>query len=414
MKGVSRTRTRETWSEAELFAERRSRTTTVSNPNPAWGSFSTQVDEYPEYSPRQARCTDVSGNRGGDNPLQITYEGVKLPKLVFDLTVKHYSLPQLTGLERNWRIDYEIPVEANVANSGTIGEADIAFVTRAANATNPSAARVDVAQFVGELRDAPKLLKFAGDRLTKFGANEYLKYQYGWKPFVKDVRKLVQGVDRMDKIFNRLRTLRKGDVLRSMFDPRAEEAERIDESYFAEVNVPDPWGFGAEITMNKSYYGSIRRWCICRYKADRPEGMPQSDPELLALARKAAYGLTIDGKTAWELMPWSWLIDWTTNHSEFIGSQRNVVGASLSGTVLMRTTQTHVQYTPDVTTDEATVTINSKTGFPGNGFYLAKERFIDVMPAAINTGEINLLKTDFFKQSILGALALQRLKGLPF
>lgn len=413
MKGIARTRTRQSYSEAELFAERRSKTTTLTNPNPPWGSFSTQVDQFPEYSPRRDICSDVSGNRGGDNPLTVIHETVELPRFVMDLTINH-QYPSPVGLFRNWRVDYQVPVEANVAHTGQVTDNDIVFVTRAANATNPSAAEFDIAQFVGELRDAPKLLKFAGDKLTKFGANEYLKYQYGWKPFIRDIRNLINGVDRLDKTMNRLRTLRSGDVLRSRFEPFG-EYEMFNESFFADINYPSPWGFGDNIAIEKSFFGSIHRWCICRYKADRPEGLPQTDPELLALARKAAWGMTIDGKTAWELMPWSWLIDWTTNHSEFIGSKRNVVGASLSGTVLMRTTSTFVQYTPkDLSESEPSMTMNSFTGFPGHGRYVAKERFIDVMPAAINTGEINLLKTDPFKQSILGALALQRLKGLPF
>lgn len=412
MSGIARYRVRETFGECWLFAERRSRTTTESHPNPTWGNYSTQVDQYRDYSPLRHYCEDVSGNHGGDNPCQISHENNGFARVIVDFTVNHHSaLPY--GLERQWNIDYELPCSARVVDTGP-NEQDIIFVTRAAADTNPSAPEFDLPVFLGEMRDVPSLLKSVGSKLSKYGAGEYLKYQYGWKPFIKDVRKLVAGMDRLDRIFNNLRRLRKDDVLRRRYEPKG-EYEAITGDDFVDVNIPDPWGFGLTIDMHRSIAGSRRRWCVLRYKAERPEGLPETDSELMSLAKRVAYGGTIDGSTFWELMPWSWLIDWNTNMSEYISSQRNIVGAKLTDVTLMRETNTTCSFTPTVTLlPGSNISLNSSSASSFTTSWTCKERFTDVKPAAVITGEVSLLRGDFTKQSILGALALQRLKGLPF
>lgn len=415
MPGQDRTRENASFSEAWQFGERRSRTTTESNPNPAYGNWSTRIENYPEYSPRRDYCQDVSGSRGTDNPLLISHEQSGAASLQAEFWISHHG-GEPYGLERQWRLDYQIPVSAVVASTGPDTN-DVEFVTKAAADVNPSAAEFDLPIFLAELRDVPSLLKNAAEKLSKGAANEYLKYQYGWKPLISDVRKLVAGMDKIDRIFNNLRKLRKDDVLRRRYEPTEGNRESISSDDFVELDYERPWGFGIDIRCHRKVEGYRKRWAILRFKADRPDGLPETDSELMALARRVAYGGKIDGSTMWELMPWSWLIDWNTNMSEYISSTRNIVGATLSDVTLMRETIATAHYTPEVFIPpgyDDTVEIIGQSSTPSFTRWICRERFVDVKPAAVVTGEVNLLKGNFTKQSILGALAVQRLRRLPF
>ena len=161
-------------------------------------------------------------------------------------------------------------------------------------------------------------------------------------------------------------------------------------------------------------YVSIERWATVYWKADKPEGLPDTDDARMRLAMRAAFGGTIDGSTLWEIMPWSWLIDWNTNMSEFLASERNVIGASPVKNCLMKTTQIISSYHLGATTNPLPDGFHdlSVVSSPGKGRQLIKERLINVEPAAITTGEVTMINSDVFKQSILGALSIQRLQGL--
>jgi hypothetical protein len=59
--------------------------------------------------------------------------------------------------------------------------------------------------------------------------------------------------------------------------------------------------------------------------------------------------MTIDFSTGWELMPWSWLIDWGSNIGAFFAANRNIIPAVLSSTRLITHTRTVYQQTSSVT-----------------------------------------------------------------
>lgn len=41
---------------------------------------------------------------------------------------------------------------------------------------------------------------------------------------------------------------------------------------------------------------------------------------------RVALGGTVDLATLWELLPWSWLIDWFSNVGAFLAARRNILG----------------------------------------------------------------------------------------
>lgn len=369
--------------------------------------------EYSQtYSPVRASCTDVVGNRGFPNPLYLESEITELINYTIQTRVEwteddgfQRSQEQyLTGSLSHQYLTYD--------GSGN----DVEFVTAAVAATNPSAADFDVPVFIGELRDVPSLFKNAAERLSKAGADELLKFEYGWKPLVSDIRKMLGFSERLQRRFDNISRLEHKHFITRTYRPK-ENVETIifDESQYYDlggIGTPSLWGYlyslkgGGRVT--------IERWVTVKWMADPLSSAPRGDEQLLSLAKRAAAGMTIDGSTAWELMPWSWLIDWNTNMSEFIASKRNIVGASPVEICLMKTTTYYasVYLARNGLSAPPGVTIDTCVSTPAFTRYVTKERIIDLEPAAVITGEINLLGDNVRKQSILSALSIQRLQRL--
>lgn len=382
------------------------------------GNGITQHDEETwasaAFSPYSKYCEDVIGNRGGENPLSLTLDRFTPASASL---YSHISYPGAELSDPDNHIEYWQDYLFHTGNFGEpTGVSDEEFITAAAAATNPSRGAVDVPVFIGELKDVPGLIRNAAQKMSKAGANEYLKYQYGWKPLYSDLKKLIIAVDHIERKFNTLRRLRRDSVLRTRYTPKDPEFVSVD--YYVDEGVGSV--ANQQIVTRVQATTLRKRWAVINWKADRPEGLPRADPELLALAKRAVYGGTVDGKTIWELMPWSWLIDWTTNASEFLGSQRNIVGATVANTLLMKHTIAQSQIYPEFSEipdydplPDATYHSVLLQSTPGKRYYETKERRTDLMPSVQVTGELDLLGKDPFKMSILGALSLQRLRRLP-
>jgi hypothetical protein len=80
--------------------------------------------------------------------------------------------------------------------------------------------------------------------------------------------------------------------------------------------------------------------------------------------------------TAWELCPWSWLIDWCTNYGDIIAATRNAIPVTYSDVAIMRTT-TSRRIFYDIGTDPTWSYIHRM----GDYFELAtrKERFRPIL-----------------------------------
>lgn len=84
-------------------------------------------------------------------------------------------------------------------------------------------------------------------------------------------------------------------------------------------------GNGPTLNAPMELVGTQRAWGFAKWT---PMGsFPKSASSLRALARKAVLGLTVDGSTAWELLPWSWLIDYGFSIGSYMAAHRNIVPA---------------------------------------------------------------------------------------
>nr|WNK16398.1 MAG: putative maturation protein [Leviviridae sp.] len=380
--------------------------TTISQGGDAYPHYTTHYVDG--YSPFGQTMTDVVGNRSGDN----------------DMTSETYEItPAFYNCERRWIIHPSTPDRVGyqqVAGFDTprleyyFPESDEEFVTRAVAETNPSAADFDVPIFIGELRDLPRLFQNASRSMSKAAAGEYLKFEYGIKPLISDIRKFLKVSARLQKRIENIRRLQKNHVLVRTYRP----PNRF-ERYIADNGYVDAWAHAPlndYFQMRISGDVSMERWATVKWVADDPRSLPVTDTDMMRQAQRVAFGGTVDGSTLWELMPWSWLIDWNTNLGDFIESKRNIVGASPGSICLMKTIHENSfpyfdrsMYPP--LDEDIELTISSTVG---RNKILEKSRNTRIRPQAITTGEINLLGDDVRKQSILSALAVQRLKGFGY
>lgn len=245
--------------------------------------------------------------------------------------------------------------------------------------------------------------------MAKYGANEYLKFQYGWAPLIRDIRKFFDVAEAIDKRLQVISRLDSKGVLRRKYDPKGVEVVPEYADYVGDIpHVYTPTG---SITQHVYTRMSVRRWAIVEWSQKPPSTVfSASDRTQYERARNAVFGTNLDGPSFWQAMPWSWLIDWSTNMSEYIASQNNVVGAEATKVVLMKTT--HIESTgyPVWYEEDTSNGPRSFTFLPGKLVSVYKERILDIMPEAVQTKEMHIITDSNFKLSILGALGIQRLR----
>lgn len=378
--------------------------------------FFGSVDQGTVYVPGQtASCQDVVGSRTGDNPLLIQ-------KTTWNVVPVNDRRNQLPNADLKLQ-DYTPTYYRSAGNFGHLGLptlTDPADVTKVFARTNPSRTVLDTPAAVGELKELPAFLFNAGRGLIKNGvkntfrfdsgfvksdlavipgaaANGYLSYEYGWKPFLSDVKALLDFQRHVLARETELRKLHSKGGLSRRFQISSDSATAVSTNIFVESSL---------FTMYSTSYTTHtvrKRWGSAKWLPDLASH-PITDAELHKQAVQAVYGLSLDGASAWELMPWSWLFDWCSSMGDYLEANRNTVGATCAGACLMTHTKTtHIfrkmvhNLSANARGGEATIVTETKQRAP----YSSPIIFSDVP------------HLDYRKQSILGALGIQRTRGVP-
>lgn len=204
--------------------------------------------------------------------------------------------------------------------------------------TNPSRPDIDLPVFIAELRDLPMLVKLSGDNLLKKAASANLSYQFGWKPLVSDVMKLLSFSDHAQKRYRELKKLYSGGLSRTI------DLDNLSASYTRPTELICQSDAYYAVSARQSSVSQLRVWGHVKWK---PTTLPpKTDDELRSIARRAALGLYLDVAQAWELMPWSWLVDWFSSVGSFLNAHRNGVPATPTDVCIMRHQKTEHNLSP--------------------------------------------------------------------
>lgn len=210
------------------------------------------------------------------------------------------------------------------------------FGAEAWNKFKPGQPTSDLAVFLAELKETPRMLMtsaFAfnnvykalrsgaqtGKKMSKTAADNYLNTQFGWLPFLGDLRRFYETCKDLDKLINQLKRDQGQWVKRAGTVGRSEETIR-DDGYNATKHYPylgslwssyphgssrvtvkkfqDVWFAGRFRYVIPTFDGSTSRWQQAAY----------------------LYGLRVSPSVVWNLTPWSWLVDWFSNAGDVIAN----------------------------------------------------------------------------------------------
>jgi hypothetical protein len=181
--------------------------------------------------------------------------------------------------------------------------------------TNPARPSVDLPVSILELRDLPRLFKIAGDTFLKKGASSYLNYQFGWKPFLNDLKGILDFHTVVDRRVRQLSALYNKGGSRHRAD---------NGTAFSESTASDGSWQGNPLFLHRTSSGTA--WITVRWipVRDLRNNIPAKD-ELYEKAFRAAFGLNLNIATVWEALPWSWLIDWFSDVGDYLSVYHNNV-----------------------------------------------------------------------------------------
>jgi len=210
---------------------------------------------------------------------------------------------------------------------------------------NPAAA---LGQFTGELHQLPRIPLLLHRRLSdirdlsKATADQYLNIEFGWKPFVRDVIGVYELQQRLQSVLNKLRH-DNGLKIRRRSKKKVTNSDPV---VVIEGSMSRPFGWlgdvskgGADI-LNEFFVGGplgplvseyIGGQCDYRYTTVRSTTTWQCGtwqyyvPDIgsdrwTERAKSALFGTNLTPSLAWELIPWSWLIDWFSNVGDIISN----------------------------------------------------------------------------------------------
>lgn len=292
----------------------------------------------PSYSQSLSDCLDgvrdsvqdFVGNRAGANPLSIYHITTHHPLLDGQLISGGVLQREMVGF----------PIGNNVSGPtdprsvfGTISNATLqADAWTAVAKTNPSQSHVNVPAALGELKDLPSLVKGWGDGLLRSAAKGNLSWRWAVKPMISDVRKLCQFAEAANKRFRQLKKLKEGKTLRTRcFLGTGED--------YVKTNRVQIHSNGATHYATRHVTSTFKKWATVEWKLQPGSDIrDMDDGELQKFARRNTLGINSHGalEAAWELTPWSWLIDWFSNCGEMLQATNNTVGCTWGRICVMR------------------------------------------------------------------------------
>lgn len=227
--------------------------------------------------------------------------------------------------------DYPNSSDKELAEAGSI----------AISRCSPATPAVNILQFLGELyqEGLPHMIGSGLQALRGLGAaeigkilgHEYLNVEFGWKPFVSDLRSIASLILRMERELQNFER-NSGKLVRRRYEfPPSVSYD----SGVLNLRPADPWISGGDEALydpNGTPNGQVS-WSQKTVKNQWFSGafayyIPPSDTLRNTVARyvieaRKLLGLSLTPDTVWSLVPWSWAVDWFTDVRELLNNWTN-------------------------------------------------------------------------------------------
>jgi len=296
-----------------------------------------------------------SGDNAPLNIMHVTADGGVLNK-------------PYTGFNSSYFDNYVVDVLDNLDNFphvsviGDISNVDAA--TQAAARTNPSRPYVDVVADILQLHEIADFFRVRGNALldgrndiTRRVGNENIRWEFGFLPVYRDVVNLLRFNEQVKNRVAEVNRLRSSGGLRRTVDiGKYSNGGKV--SLFVQT----------QNTFIRGYFDVVETLNIrahCRWMATDEYNVLGTPESISALVRRVIGGNVLDASTLWQIIPWSWLLDWCGTVGDYFAAHRNIIPAYLTDVSVMRHTQTSWSLPAvafdDVTMTPITVTRESKT-----------------------------------------------------
>ena len=299
--------------------------------------------------------------------------------------------------------DYNPPVRSGSSYCPAITPVNFAYwQTKALAGLNPGVPLVDLPLFIFEFKDLPAMLKNLGEVLLKRApnaqaiANAGLAYSFGWKPLISDLRTLWNLTQKVEERDRYLRKLEHGTYIRRKLGGGVVQHSTASNGF----EVPASDG-GYIIRADVEILEKQKAWFTANAKLLSPP-LPASSRHRTLM--NEALGLNVSPATMWNMIPWSWLIDYFANFSDFMSSQRgNYVISIPTMCVMVRS---------EITSSLKNVRIRSDFSMTGGSLLrtVAKQRNVVYQPVPWLTLDPILSGTQILN---LGTLITAKALGSP-
>jgi len=334
------------------------RTRTITPPA-VGGSYvtlpSTNVGQSPVIRDgAEIRTDDVVGNRSGFNPFKTS-----TTTRAGGIANGYRLNGSLTAPDRyiyDWHCDGVIqnvpdPSIGPLGNSLNVSLQQ-KYAWQLLKKTNPGRPVVNVPQFIGELKDIPDMVRgwarllrhvrSGGGSIPKgivnmaeVQASGLLTYRWGIAPFLADLKGMIDFEKTVTRRFLDLNRLHVGQKqrIRTKLGAGSMTIKSNNQTFESGAFfLSGRW----EDTYTYKVWGSVQwyapDWSIYR-KLDPPALYERAQREVLGLTAMGAV------EAAYELLPWSWLVDWFTDAGTIISANLNSLDLLHSGMCLMQTSQ---------------------------------------------------------------------------
>lgn len=330
------------------------------------------------YPIAQGAIGDISGRPDLDNALEST----QWTSTVTGLTGQHWDyLGNIMFSFENGPPQVEWP--HNVHPDTHIPDASSIL-----NRMSPNKPMVDLPLFLAELKDLPgmvnaarsfgkalpkavELIRDAGlDLLSRnsrrkaiqSAADFHLQLGFGWSPLINDLATML-GVEAAIRQKQReLKRLASGKELMRTVDIADSETEYSDVRWFGRWENWHLHGgpFSERITH--------RAWATSRWKQNEGIPLQGSDSEWAAI--RNLLGLNLSPSTLWNIIPWTFVIDYFTQIGPFLETKRNAMENHCTSFCIMRQTTHRRSYTTTHRVDWAgtggtgVITMDKKSRYP--------------------------------------------------
>lgn len=250
-----------------------------------------------------------------------------LPPSNFDSTVTLRSPPRLSRPYltntlwifdgREFYSDYTPSLSGYpTRDSGTRISQNNLYALDMVSRSHPFAPVFSIPVAIKEMAELASLFKIATDSFGNMIGSGYLNYRFGWQAFLRDLKTLSEITKSLEyriRDFNRL--LEKGHLRR-----RVKLNHELWET--TQTNVATHSAYGVQIRSTLKHTYSLTTWGTLQWGLTDRTAIPVDELAKFNLAWTTIFDIKdLDAQTVWELIPFSWLVDYFINIGDLLGSQ---------------------------------------------------------------------------------------------